>query len=70
MPPNISRSKNNQNKSNDIWSVNRKRYEKYFSSKIMWKIRQGDKFHNSFCFFKTALYEIKTSGQYLSFNTF
>ena len=36
--PNISQSKGNQT----IWSINKLKQEKYFSSKIMLKMRQGD----------------------------
>ena len=45
---NISQSKGN----NEIWSINRVQQEKYFSWKIMWKMKQGDKFQTSFYFFK------------------
>ena len=36
----------------------------------MQKMRQGDQFQTSFCFFKKALYEVKACGLQLSFNTF
>ena len=32
----------NENFENEIWSVNRIKQERYFSSKIMKKVRQGD----------------------------
>ena len=45
---NISRSKVN----NEIWSVNKILREKFFSSKIMQKMRQEDSlFQTSFCLF-------------------
>ena len=34
----------------------------------MQKIRQRDKFKASICFFEKALYEVRASGQHLSFN--
>ena len=37
---------------NEIWSINRIKQEKYFSSKIMRKMRQGDQFQTSFYFLK------------------
>ena len=45
--PDISKSKDNQT---EIWSVNRIKREKYFSSEIMQKMRQEDYFQISFCF--------------------
>ena len=36
---NISQSKQPDN---EIWSINRTYQGKYFCSKIMWKMRQGD----------------------------
>ena len=38
--PNISQRKGNQK--NEIWSINRIQKQKYLSSKIMQKMRQGD----------------------------
>ena len=35
----------------EIWSGNRIQKEKYFTSNIMSKMRQGDQFQISFCFF-------------------
>ena len=37
---------------NEIWSVNRMSQEKYFSLKIMQKMRQGNYFQTAFWFFK------------------
>ena len=37
---------------NEIWSINRIEKYKYFSLKIIQKMRQGDYFQMSFCFFK------------------
>ena len=66
--PNILRSKGNQSmKFGKLIKVQR---QKYFSSKIMQKMRQGNQFQLSFCFLKKAFYDVKASGQHLSFNVF
>ena len=63
--PNISRSKGNQ-PDNEIWSVNRKQQQEYFSSKTMQK--QGRKTSSRALFFSKKLYiEVKASGLHLSF---
>ena len=49
---------------NEIWSVNRKilrknQQDKYFSSKIMEKMMQGDQFHTSFYFLEKLNMRLK-----------
>ena len=44
------------------------KHEKYYSSKIMQKMRQREP--DPFLFFKKALFEVKGSGLQLSFNIF
>ena len=43
---------NQRQPDNETWLINRILQEKYFSSKIMQKIRQGDQFQTSFYFLK------------------
>ena len=57
---NISRSKDNQKRKFGPLS------EKYFSSKTMEKMRQGD--YLIFFYFLKVVYEVKASGPKLSFN--
>ena len=45
---------NQRQPDNKIWSVNRILQEKYFTSKIMQKMRQGDYSVTSFCFLKKS----------------
>ena len=51
-----------------MWSVNRTSQEKYFSLKIMQKMRQL--FPDRFLFFKKASYQVKASGLQLDYTTF
>ena len=53
---------------NEIWSVNRIKHEKY--SKIHAESGVGRLVPNLFLFFRKALYDVKASGQQLSFNIF
>ena len=45
-----------------MWSVNRTSQGKYFSLKIMQKMRQENQFQTAFCFIKKAIYQVKESG--------
>ena len=63
--PNISGSKSNQAMK---CGMLKKRSQKVFFSKIIQKMRQGDQFQTSFCFFKKPLYKIKASDQDINFN--
>ena len=57
-------------KATRIWSDEIIKQEKYFSSKIMQKMWEGDESQTSFCFFEKALFEVSASGLQLSFNQF
>ena len=54
---------------NEIWSVNKVQREKYFSKKIMQKMRKRDQFQTS-VFKENALCKVKASGQLPSFKIF
>ena len=49
---------------NEIWSVNRIQRENHAKNKA------GSLVPGLFLFFKKALYEVKSTGQHLSFNMF
>ena len=66
--PNISKSKGN--KTIKFGQLKKILWDKYFSSNIMQKMRQGGWFQNFFLFFQNALYKVKENRQHLSFNIF
>ena len=42
---------------NKIWVVNKTKCQKYFYSKVMPQMRQGNQYQTSFWFFKKAFFE-------------
>ena len=54
---------------NEIWSVNRRSYKKYFAA-YHTENKTERLVPDFFLFFKKALYEVKASGLQLSFDIF
>ena len=61
--------KNYSQSSNGIWPVNKYNVKKIFLKKLCSKWSKEISSKHFFCFFKRGLYEVKVSGQHLSFNS-